>query len=125
MPSPDRAAGAETREERTVLPLLDTVFGFFVWAVHLLAVYAPTAVACQLGLGGADAATRTAFQAGLVGVTVIAAALVVLHALRRYRRQRAVPERRFRMALTLGTGAVAAVAIVWQLFAVLLLPLCR
>src|SRR3954451_11609819 len=105
MPSPSRAGDAQPRERRVLLPLLDTVFGFFVWAVHLLAVYVPTAVTCQLGLGGAGAATRTGFQIGLVAVTAIAAAVVVVHAVRRWHQQRGVAERRFRMSVTLGAGA--------------------
>lgn len=126
MRSGSHAAGAEERPEEPVLrPLLDSVFGFFVWAVHLLAVYVPAAVACQLGLGEADAAARRSFQVGLVLVTAVAAAVVAVHTLRRYRQMRDVPERRFRMAITLGTGAIATVAIVWQLFPVLLVPLCE
>jgi hypothetical protein len=45
--------------------------------------------------------------------------------LRRDYQQRTVPERRFRMALILATGAIAPIAIIRSSFAVLLLPLCR
>ena len=108
----------------TVTPLLDVAFGFFVWAAHLLVVYVSTAVACQLGLGATDAGSRTIFLTALALVTVAAAAIVGLHAVRRYRQQRDVPERRVRMSLTIGCDAIATLAITWQLFAILLVPIC-
>jgi len=54
------------------------------------------------------------FATALVLVTVAAAAIVVLHALPR--------PRQFRMWVTIGSSAIATVAIVWQLFAFLLVP---
>ena len=96
------------REEKTISPLLDAVFGFLVWAIHLLAIYIATALACVLGLGTAAAGTRMGFLTILALVTVVAAASVVLHALRRYRQQRAVLEQRFRMSITIGCDAIAA-----------------
>jgi hypothetical protein len=57
-------------------------------------------------------------------VTVAADAIVVVHALRRYRRRREAPEQRFRMSVTIGADAIAAVAITWQLIAILLVPIC-
>jgi hypothetical protein len=100
------------------------MFGFFVWAAHLLAIYVTTALACQFGLGGADSSTRAGFAAALVVVTVVAAVVVALHALRRYRQQRDVPDRRFRMSVTIGCDAIATVAIAWQLVAISLIPIC-
>jgi hypothetical protein len=114
----------EHTELGTIAPLLDAAFGFFVWAVHFLAIYVTTALACQLGLGGAEDGTRASFITVLSLVTLIAAAVVGLHGVRRRRQLRDVPEGRFRMALTLGTDAIATVAILWQLFALLLVPLC-
>ena len=52
------------------------------------------------------------------------AAVVVWHALRRYRQQRDRPDRRFRMTVTIGNDAVATIAIAWQIFAISLVPLC-
>ncbi len=104
--------------------LLDGMFGFFVWAAHLLAVYISTALACQFGLGTAGRGGRASFVGALVLVTIAAAAIVVLHALRRYRLQRDVPDRQFRMSVTLGCDTVATVAIAWQLLAVALVPIC-
>lgn len=126
MSSPDAAVErGGTRQIRAgVGVLLDAAFGYFVWAAHLLAVYIATAVSCQLGLGAAAAGSRTAFLAVLALVTVAAAAVVVLHAARRYRQQHDVPRQRFRMTVTIGNDAVAAVAIAWQLLAITLLPLC-
>jgi hypothetical protein len=104
--------------------LLDTAFGYFVWAAHFLVIYIATAVSCQLGLGAAGAGTRRTFLALLALVTVAAAAVVVLHAARRYRQQRDLPDRRFRMRVTTGNDAVATVAILWQLLAITLVPVC-
>ena len=64
MSSPDvAAAGLEERQDARenttgVGALLDTAFGYFVWAIHFLIVYVVEAVACQLGLGIADPGTR-------------------------------------------------------------------
>lgn len=106
-----------------VAPLLDLGFGFYAWAMHLLLVYTSTAIACQIGLG-ADTAGQPAFRAWLVAITVVAIAMVVLHAARRYRAFRGLTRRRFRMSVTLGADAIATVAIAWQLVAVLMMPLC-
>jgi hypothetical protein len=104
--------------------LLDTGFGFYVWAAHFLAIYIGTALACVLGLGAAGAGRRTAFLAALTVLTLIAAAVLGWHALRRYRQYRAMPERHFRMTVTIGGDAIAAVAVAWQLFPIFLVPVC-
>ena len=130
MSSPDVAAAREEerREAREnvsgVRALLDAALGYFVWAAHFLVLYVATAVSCQLGLGTAPESSRTTFLVVLALVTVAAAAVVVLHATRRYRQQRDLPDRRFRMAVTIGNDAVATVAIAWQLLAITLVPLC-
>jgi len=125
MSSPSIQGGAGAPEKaRAVRPLLDAAFGFFVWAAHFLTIYIATAVACQLGLGATGAANRAAFLTALELVTVAAVAVVVLHAFRRYRQQRAVPERRFRMSVTIGCDAIATVAMAGQLVAIALVPAC-
>ncbi len=136
MSSPERTAAREQAREQAhehedarqnvagIGALLDAAFGYFVWAAHFLVVYVATAVSCQLGLGGAEAGARTTFLVVLALVTVAAAAVVVLHALRRHRWLRDRPERRFRMAVTIGNDAIATVAIAWQLLAIALVPLC-
>lgn len=119
---------ADRREEREtpqgVRALLDVAFGHFIWAGHFLVVYIATAVSCQLGLGAAGTTARTTFIVILVVVTLAAAALVALHAARRYHQLRELPERQFRMTVTIGNDAVALVGILWQLYAILLVPLC-
>src|SRR5690242_15567563 len=117
-PSEMDAARPMRPTENSVAPLLDGAFGFFVWAIHLLAIYIATALACVLGLGTAAASTRTGFLAMLGLVTLVAAAIVLLHAVRRYRQQRDIPDQRFRMSVTVGCDAIATVAIVWQLLAI-------
>lgn len=122
MSSPRSSLGAAPRREG-VLQVLDLAFGFFVWAGHFLAVYVATAVACVLGLGGANEGSRSVFMTVLALATIAAAAVLLLHALRRYR-QRHTPDVRFRMAVAVGGDAIAAVAVLWQLFPILLVPAC-
>jgi hypothetical protein len=105
--------------------LLNLVFGFLVWGLHFLAVYAATAMACVLGLGTADAGARSTFVTALVIVTVAAAAIVVLHALRTYRRRGKVANRRFLAGITVGHDAIAVIGILYQLFPILMVPVCR
>lgn len=105
-------------------PLLDLGFGFYVWTAHLLAVYIGTALGCVLGLGTASPGSRTAFLAALALLTLLAVAVLVGHAVRRYRKHRPIPERRFRMSVTIGGDAIAAVAVAWQLFPIFLVPVC-
>ncbi len=125
MSSPSLDLGSAPRAKTGgVRALLDAMFGFFVWAAHLLAIYAGTALACQFGLGGASPAARAGTVTVLLLVTLAAAGIIVLHALRRYRQQRDAPDRRFRMAMTLGCDTIATVAVAWQLLAILLVPLC-
>ena len=119
-------AAEEARGEAGVLSrLLGLVFGFLIWVLHFLAVYAATAVACVLGLGAADAGVRSTFVTALVIVTVAAAAIVVLHALKTYRRRGEVPNRRFLSGITIGHDAIATVGILYLLFPILMVPLCQ
>lgn len=106
-------------------PVLDTAFGFFVWAVHLVIIYVATAIACQLSLGASSARSRNMFLAVLAVVTLAAVAIVIVHALRRYLELRKEVEPRFRLQVTIGGDALAVTAIAWQLFAIALVPLCR
>jgi hypothetical protein len=67
---------------------------------------------------------RATFIAALMIVTAAAAALVMTHAWRRFQQYRDTEDQRFRMAITLGNSAIATVGIIWQLFPILLVPLC-
>jgi hypothetical protein len=126
MPSDKLDADVEAQGEAGVLSrLLGLAFGFFVWVVHFLAVYTATAVACVLGLRAADAGARSTFVTALVIVTVAAAAVVGLHALKTYRRRDEAPNRRFLRGITIGHDAIAAVGILYQLFPILMVPLCQ
>jgi hypothetical protein len=60
----------------------------------------------------------------LVIVTLTAAAIVIMHALRRYRQFHDTEDQGFRLSITLGNSAIATVGIVWQLFPILLVPVC-
>jgi hypothetical protein len=122
--SPENQADVAGRAADGVGPLLDSAFGFFVWAIHFLVVYVSTAIACQLGLGDAGRAGRIGFVAALLGVTIAAAALVLLHGIRRYRRDRKDAEWRFRVWITVGCDALATIAIAWQIIPLLLISPC-
>lgn len=102
--------------------LLDLVFGFFIWAAHFLIVYVGAALVCALA--PAKASGNTGLTAALALATVAAAAIVVLHGVRRYRQQRELPDQRFPMYVTIGCDAIALVAIIWQLFPIFLVPAC-
>jgi hypothetical protein len=123
LPDKDAVARAETKSE-TVTPLLDPAFGFFVWALHFLIIYIATALACSLALATASAHARSVFVASLVFITIVAMSISALHLHRRFAVQRGKPALQFRMVLTIGCDVLAIVAIAWQLFAVLLVPLC-
>ena len=129
MSDPDRESLVDGRVERrpaqgTVTPLLDASFGLFVWMAHLVMVYVSAALACGLGLVGGGGRDVTGLRTALVAVTIAAAAVVALHAVHRWRRQREMPDRRFRMFVTVGCDAIATLAIVWQLLAIGLVPVC-
>ena len=125
MPSPSLDAGVAGHSDAGVLyRLLDPLFGYFAWAAHLLAVYIAAAVACQLGLGTAAPVARATFTAVLAIVTVGAAAVVVLHAVRRYRQNREARDAGFLVWVTVGNDAIATAGILWQLYSILLVPLC-
>jgi hypothetical protein len=125
MPSLELDDEVEPRTETgTLRRLLDPAFGHFVWAAHFLAVYIGAAVACVLGLGAAGEGARTTFLTVLVVLTVMAAAVVLAHAVWRHRQYRDLPDHRFRRVVTLGNAGIATVGIVWQLFPILLVPVC-
>jgi hypothetical protein len=60
----------------------------------------------------------------LVLVTFAAMAALVLHGVLRYRRLRGLPQQCFRMSIAIGGDAIAAVAVLWQLFPLAMVPLC-
>ena len=124
MPSVSAEPNITPHEARSVSRVLDLAFGFFVWAAHFLIIYIATAVSCVLGLGGASNAARTSFLTTLALITVAAAVVVIVHGLRRYMTLRAAPEQRFRMTVTVGCDAVAAIAIIGQFLPIFLVPLC-
>ena len=114
-------AEVEARTEAGVVyRLLDPAFGFFVWAVHFVAVYVTAAVACQLRLR-----LDGTFVIALVAVTLAAAAIVLVHAVKRYRQRGEVRDHGFLIRIAVGHDAVAALAILWQLFPLLMVPVCR
>jgi hypothetical protein len=121
----DLGAESEPRSEGGVLfRLLDPAFGFFLWSLHFLAVYIAAALACVLGLGSASAYDRLTFLTMLGAVTLAAAIGLAIHGAVRYRQLRGVSDQQFRLAVAIGGDAIAAVAVLWQFFPILLAPLC-
>ena len=121
----DEYAEREPHTKRgKLVRLLDPAFGFFVFAAHLLLIYIAAALACVLGLGTAGSSTQSGFLWALGLVTLASAALVTGHAVWRFRELRIVADARFRMAMTIGSDAIATVAILFQFFPILLVPLC-
>ncbi|MFL5281721.1 MAG: hypothetical protein ACJ8AW_12200 [Rhodopila sp.] len=118
------AGGQQPSAAATLFWLLDPAFGYFLWAAHFLIVYIAEAVACVLGLGRAGGGAHAALLAALVVVTGAAAAVLVIHAVWRYWQQRNLADQRFRMSVTIGNDAIAAMAILWQLFPIFLTPVC-
>jgi hypothetical protein len=115
----------EQREAVGLSSLLDSVFGFAVWALHLLVVYVASAVACQLGLASQSGRVQSVVVGTLCTATLAAAALVVWHGIQRYRQRDRERERGFLARIAVGHDAVAALAILWQLMPLFMVPLCR
>jgi hypothetical protein len=124
----DNVAGVEI-EARTgrglVYSLLNPAFGFFVWAGHFLLVYITEAVACQLGLEFRDERGHSVFLGMFAIITVLAAAVVLAHGLRRWKHRVEAGDDGFLIRITAGDDAVAALAILWQLFPLFMVPVCR
>jgi len=126
--SSDSAIGTDRAQQGQPTPvvrLLDSVFGFVLWAVHLLIVYVATAVACQIGLGSQPRRVQSTVVGILCVVTLAVAGIVVWHAIRRYGQQKQMRDRGFLARIAVGHDAVAALAILWQLMPLLMVPVCR
>lgn len=105
--------------------LLDPAFGFFVWIGHFVLIYVVTAVSCGLWITSEASRGASILVIALVAATVIAAALVVLHAIRHYRGRRQTLAQTFMARITIGQDAIAAFAILWQLIPIFMSPVCR
>ena len=107
-----------------LLGVLDLAFGFLLWALHLLVIYGAEALACVLGIEGAGLEAQRWLRVGLGAVTVLVALVVVWHAVARYRGAGDAPDPKFRAYAAAGGDAIALVAIVWQFFPIVLVPVC-
>jgi hypothetical protein len=96
--------------------ILDLGFGFFVWAAHFLVIYVGAATACVVQAGD--------LRAAWILATIAAAAAVVVHGVTRYRRPKTRTDEDFVRTVTVGADAIALVAILWQLFAIGIVPAC-
>jgi len=113
------------RHSAVISRLLDPAFGFFVWAGHLILIYVVNAVSCVLGITAGDRRAESLLVAALAAVTIVAAVIVGVHGLRRYRERRQSNDRGFLHRIAVGQDAVAALAIVWQLIPIFMSPVCR
>lgn len=114
------------RDDRPIVRrILDPAFGLFVWAAHLIVIYVAQAVACVLGIPERSARAETVVLAGLAAVTVLAAAIVAAHGVRRHRQQPETDDQRFLFNIAVGQDAIAALAILWQLIPIFMVPICR
>ena len=121
----DRNSDIEPHTETgTIFRFLDPALGLFVWAAHLLVIYIIQAIACVRGIGVAGPSAQNTLVWVLGAVTLLAALVLVGHALLRWRRFRGIEERHFRLAMTLGHDAIASVAILFQFYPLLLAPVC-
>lgn len=143
--SSDSVQGAELgmRSSGDVARLLDPAFGFFVWAGHLVVIYIANAVTCALGLTSRYPSARSALVIALAAFTVVTAAVVGVHGLKRFRQRygqrapsaelklRATDVRSatagggFLLEVAVGSDAIAALAILWQLIPIFMTPVCR
>lgn len=99
------------------------LFGFGIWALHLLLIYGITAVTCAHLPGFRE--QPLAVKAVLLGLTVAALLVVALHGLKHYRRANEADEDEdFVSWLNAALDGGAAVAILWQAFPILTVPLC-
>lgn len=105
--------------------MLDPAFGFFVWIAHLVVIYVAAAVSCGVWLRSAASRGSSILVAALIALTLAAAALVILHGIRRYGASAHAPERVFMARIAVGQDAIAAFAILWQLIPILMSPVCR
>ena len=88
------------------------VLGIAIWALHFGAIYAISALACARSSPGV-----IAWATGAVTIVAIGAALAIV--------VRAYPARaRFSAWMSMSIAALALIAIVYEAFALLLVPAC-
>lgn len=105
--------------------VLDAAFGFFVWAGHLIVIYVANAVTCALGITSGNPHAESTLVVALAVFTIVAAAIVGAHGLRRYRERSEARNHAFLLSLAVGDDAAAAFAILWQLIPIFMAPVCR
>jgi hypothetical protein len=123
--SVDDAERESATQSGVVYRLLDPAFGFFVWIAHLILIYTVAAVSCGLGLASAAPRQQSLLVITLAAITLVAAAAVVGHGIRRYGQQAEMRDRGFLIRIAVAHDAVATLAILWQLVPILMAPVCR
>ena len=97
-----------------------------VWAVHFLAIYGLTALACARGFAAQRVLGIEVVALGIAVATLIAAAALVLVIARALggRRRGADDSEDFLRWMSAAAGALALVAIVWEALPALVVPVC-
>ena len=99
--------------------------GPVVWAIHFLAIYGFTAIACARPDGRGTAIVPAFILTVTVAAVAVLGATIVL-AMRDHKRSSGPPGvSRFVHGLTAATAALVIVAVVWEALPVLLVPVCR
>jgi hypothetical protein len=105
--------------------LLDPAFGFFVWAGHLVVIYVANAVACVLEITAGSTRAESMLVFSLAAITILTAAIVASHGVRRSRTQPRSENHGFLLRIAVGQDAIAVLAILWQLVPIFMSPVCR
>ncbi len=100
-----------TREPSFALTTLRMFSGVILWAAHFVGIYAFTALACTRG-----------FDSAVPGVIVIATGVAVLVALLIART--AWRRENFADWMTVSVAAIAVLAMCYEMFALLWVPVC-
>jgi hypothetical protein len=100
---------------------LRMVSGALIWAVHFIAIYGFTSLACARGL-----ATTQWLGIGIVAWTIGAATMIALAAAVAVivSATRTAPVNGFTEWITAGVAALAALAIVWEALPAIMVPAC-
>lgn len=100
------------------------MFGFIVWAIHLLLVYGFTAVACS---HLSDLGQQPVLSKGILGgITIAALIIVAWHGWRHYRRSDELEGgQRFVSWLNATLDASAWLAILWQALPIATIGMCE
>ena len=104
---------------------LFAVSGLLIWVAHFLVVYVLTAVICARALGEVAAVGPALVPPAIAAATVVAVgAIVALVVFARLRTRAASPVQRFLGWLTMASGGIGLIAVLWEALPAAILPPC-